>query len=85
MTDDLTPEQIEQINAEVMCLETPYGMWVTAEDYAALLARAEVAEAALAEASAAWEAFKGATITTDHHDAVDRLDRALTPPQEDQP
>lgn len=46
--DDLTPEAVERIKAEVMTLETLDGLWVTAEDYAALSAerdalRAEVA------------------------------------------
>jgi hypothetical protein len=33
--------------------------------------------AQLAEARAAWEAFKGATVSDDHFAAVDRLDKAL--------
>jgi hypothetical protein len=36
--DELTPERIERLKAEVMTLETPYGLWVTAEDYVALSA-----------------------------------------------
>jgi hypothetical protein len=35
---ELTPERIERLKAEVMTLETPYGLWVTAEDYVALSA-----------------------------------------------
>jgi hypothetical protein len=34
-------------------------------------------EAALAEASAAWDAFKVATVSADHFGAVERLDAAL--------
>jgi hypothetical protein len=46
--DAVSPERIERLKAEVMTLETPYGLWVTAEDYVALSAerdalRAEVA------------------------------------------
>jgi hypothetical protein len=33
--------------------------------------------AQLTEARAAWEAFKGATVSDDHFAAVDRLDKAL--------
>lgn len=42
---DLPPEVVERIKAEVMTLETPYGLCVFAEDYAELRARAELAEA----------------------------------------
>lgn len=45
-------------------------------------ARAREAElqVRLGEARAAWEAFEGATITDDHHEAVDRMRAALTHP-----
>ena len=44
-----------------------------------LAARAREADlqARLDEARAAWEAFEGATITDDHHAAVDRMRAAL--------
>ena len=44
-----------------------------------LASRAREAElqARLDEARAAWEAFEGATITDDHHAAVDRMRAAL--------
>ena len=38
---------------------------------------AQAREAALREAAAAWEAFKGATISDDHFAAVERLDAAF--------
>lgn len=37
-------------------------------------------QARLDEARAAWEAFEGATITDDHHAAVDRIRAALFHP-----
>ena len=37
-TTDISPEAVERIKAEVMTLEHNGGLWVTAEDYAALSA-----------------------------------------------
>ena len=46
MTDpDLTPEAVERLKAEVMTLEHNGGLWVTAEDYAALSAALEAEKA----------------------------------------
>jgi hypothetical protein len=42
---ELTPERIERLKAEVMTLETPYGLWVTAEDYVALSAERDALRA----------------------------------------
>lgn len=40
-------------------------------------ARIAELEATLAEAASAWEAFKGATVSSDHFASVARLDAAL--------
>jgi hypothetical protein len=43
----------------------------------ALAAERDRLAAQLTESRAAWEAFKGATVSDDHFAAVDRLDKAL--------
>lgn len=55
-------------------------------DLSALRAREAEMRARLDEARAAWEAFEGATITDDHHAAVDRMRAALShPARKDRP
>jgi hypothetical protein len=54
MTKDTTPEAVERIKGEVMTLEHNGGIWVTAEDYAALSAK-------LAEAERAKDCFQRMT------------------------